>query len=58
MTNPKKTRKMFNIALAVVLAVGVWLYVVNVENPTGTSTVRDIPVTLTGKPTWRKRASW
>ncbi len=49
---------MFNIALAVVLAVGVWLYVVNVENPTGTSTVRDIPVTLTGKPTWRKRASW
>lgn len=49
MTNPKKTRKMFNIALAVVLAVGVWLYVVNVENPTGTSTVRDIPVTLTGE---------
>lgn len=49
MTNPKKTRKMFNIALAIVLAVGVWLYVVNVENPTGTSTVRDIPVTLTGE---------
>ena len=39
MTNPKKTRKMFNIALAIVLAVGVWLYVVNVENPTGTSTI-------------------
>lgn len=51
MTNPKKNRKIFNIILAVVLAVGVWLYVVNVENPTGTSTIRDIPVTVTGQDT-------
>lgn len=49
MTNPKKNRKIFNIILAVVLAVGVWMYVINVENPTGTGTVRDIPVTLLGE---------
>ena len=32
MTNPKKNRKIFNIVLAIVLAVGVWMYVINVEN--------------------------
>ena len=36
MTNPKKNRKIFNIVLAIVLAVGVWMYVINVENPSGT----------------------
>ena len=44
MTNPKKNRKVFNIILAIVLAVGVWLYVINVENPTGTVPIRDLPV--------------
>ena len=49
MTNPKKNRKIFNIVLAIVLAVGVWLYVINVENPSGTGTVREIPVTVVGE---------
>ena len=42
MTNPKKNRKIFNIVLAIVLAVGVWMYVINVENPSGTGTVREL----------------
>ena len=50
MTNPKKTRKVFNIILAIVLAVGVWLYVINVENPTGTVSSGRIP--------WPSGASW
>lgn len=49
MTDPKKNRKVFNIILAVILAVGVWLYVINVENPTGTVPIRDIPVSLMGE---------
>mgnify|MGYP002591257727 CR=1 FL=1 len=55
MTNPKKTRKIFNIVLAVILAVGVWLYVINVENPTSTATIRDIPVTIEGEDTLAER---
>ena len=55
MTNPKKNRKIFNIVLAIVLAVGVWMYVINVENPSGTGTVREIPVTVVGEdsPLWQ-----
>lgn len=49
MTNPTKNRKILNLVLAVVLAVGVWLYVINVENPTSPTTVRDIPITVTGE---------
>lgn len=49
MTNPTKNRKTLNLVLAVILAVGVWLYVINVENPTSPTTVRDIPITVTGE---------
>lgn len=55
MTNPKKNRKVFNIILAIVLAVGVWLYVINVENPTGTVPIRDIPVSLVGEDSLAER---
>ena len=52
MTNPKKNRKIFNIVLAIVLAVGVWMYVINVENPPA-------PV-LSGKSRlpWWERTAW
>lgn len=55
MTNPKKNRKVFNIILAIILAVGVWLYVINVENPTGTVPIRDIPVSLVGEDSLAER---
>ena len=42
--NWRRTKK-----LAIVLAVGVWMYVINVENPSGTGTVREIPVTVVGE---------
>ena len=45
----KKNRKILNIILAVVIAIGVWLYVVNVENPTVSTHLRDIPVNLVGQ---------
>lgn len=35
--------------MAIILAVGVWLYVINVENPTSPTTVRDIPITIVGQ---------
>ena len=47
MTNPKKNRKIFNIVLAIVLAVGVWMYVINVENPSGKSRLP-----------WWERTAW
>ena len=49
MTSPKKQRKIINLILAIILAVGVWLYVINVENPTSPTTVRDIPITIVGQ---------
>lgn len=55
MTNPKKNRKIFNIVLAIVLAGGVWMYVINVENPPGTGTVREIPVTVVGEDSLAER---
>lgn len=55
MTNPKKNRKIFNSVLAVVLAVALWLYVINVENPTSSATIRDIPVTVVGEDTLDQR---
>ena len=42
-------------AMAIVLAVGVWMYVINVENPSGTGTVREIPVTVVGEDSLAER---
>lgn len=41
--------------MAVILAMGVWLYVINVENPTSTATIREIPVTVVGEDTLAER---
>lgn len=49
MKNSKKNRKLVNAALAVLLAFGLWLYVVNVENPTGSATLRDLPIQVQGQ---------
>lgn len=49
MKNSKKNRKMVNMALAVLLAFGLWFYVINVENPTGSANLRDLPVELQGE---------
>lgn len=55
MTSPKKQRKIINLILAIILAVGVWLYVINVENPTSPTTVRDIPSPSWGRRSWTDR---
>ena len=45
----KKDRKVLNIVLAILIAVGLWLYVVNVENPTGTFRLYDLPIQVVGE---------
>ena len=48
MENKKKSRRVLNAILAVGLAVALWLYVVNVENPSGATKLRDLEVELQG----------
>lgn len=48
MKTSKKNRNIINIILAIVIAVGLWLYVINVENPTGSAHLRDLPVEIQG----------
>lgn len=48
MENKRKSRRVLNAILAVGLAVALWLYVVNVENPSGTTKLRDLDVELQG----------
>ena len=48
MKRTKQDRKYLNIILAILLAMALWFYVINVENPTGTATLRDVTVQLQG----------
>ena len=49
MRTRKKNPKILQVVLAIVIAVAFWLYVINVENPTGTAWLRDLPVQLQGE---------
>ncbi len=44
----EKNRRLLNIVLAIVIALGLWLYVVNVENPVGSGYLNDLPVQVLG----------
>ena len=46
-----KNGRAFNIAVAVFLALVLWLYVINVENPTGDTTYRDFAIDVQGTET-------
>ena len=48
MRTRKKRQKVIHVILAIVIAVVLWLYVINVENTTGTAHLRDLPVQVTG----------
>lgn len=48
MKTNEKDRRSLNIVLAIVIALGLWLYVVNVENPVGSGYLNDLPVQVTG----------
>ena len=48
---PKKNQKAFQVVLAIVIALGLWLYVIGVENPAGTAHIRDVPIQLQGEQT-------
>ncbi len=47
----KKNPKAFQVVLAIVIALGLWLYVIGVENPAGTAHIRDVPIQLQGEQT-------
>jgi|GEM_PF-1060921 len=49
MRTRKKNQKVFQVILAIVVALVLWLYVINVENPTGTAHIRDLPVQIQGE---------
>lgn len=55
MKTNKKNRKILNVAIAVALSMALWLYVINVENPTGTATLRDVAVTVQGQDVLEER---
>jgi len=45
----KKGRRALNAAFALILAVALWLYVINVENPSGRAHLRDLKVIVQGQ---------
>lgn len=49
MEDKKKGRRAINVAMALILAVALWLYVINVENPSGRAHLRDLKVVLQGE---------
>lgn len=49
MKTNEKDRRPINIALAIVIALGLWLYVVNVENPVGSGYLNDLPIQVLGE---------
>lgn len=48
MTDANRSGKRFNIILAILIAVLLWFYVVNVENPIGQTTISAVPVQISG----------
>lgn len=44
-----QNRKWLSILIALVVSLGLWVYVVTVENPEGTQTINNIPVVFSGE---------
>ena len=51
----QKRQKRIDIIVSIVAAVLLWIYVINIANPTVTATVRDVPVTINGQETLNNR---
>lgn len=49
MGNKVSDSKAFYIIISILISISLWLYVVNVEKPTGEKTIRDIPIIVQGK---------
>lgn len=49
MRNREQNQKVFQVVLAVLIAIMLWLYVVNVENPTGSARLHDLPIQIQGE---------
>ena len=48
MNETRRNRRGVNVVVSILLAVLLWLYVVNVENPVADMTLDDVPVTIQG----------
>ncbi len=46
-----ESRKIVRLITSLLISIALWVYVINVVNPSSTTTVRNIPVTLTGTET-------
>ena len=55
MTDANRSGKRFNIVLSILIAVLLWFYVVNVENPTGQTTIAAVPVQIMGAETLEEK---
>ena len=51
----RQNQKRIDIIISVIAAILLWLYVINIANPTVTTTVRDVPVTIGGEATLIER---
>ena len=46
-----ESRKIVRLITSVLISIALWVYVINVVNPSSTTTIRNVPVTLTGMDT-------
>ena len=51
----RQNQKRIDIIISIIGAILLWLYVINIANPTVTTTVRDVPVTIGGEATLIER---
>lgn len=50
-----KNNKLVRLIISIIMAIGLWVYVVNVVNPSSTTVIRNVPVSLVGTEQLREK---